>query len=237
MTSSNLTVREATLDDADILNEIEIVSRPSDPSWTYRYPHRDKFPEDHHHFNRLKYVNLLSSGSKVKVMLAECPSLEDPAKRIPIALSIWDVTKLPGHGARGQPKTSAPTPNIPRQASPHQRRDESRPHLSNLLSTHARAQRFFFDESFALDGYIYCQVLATHPAYQGRGAATALCRWGMDRAKEQRSKMCIISSQEDGARRLYDGRLGFVSLGAAVARVDREDHYVRMEALGWDSTW
>lgn len=92
---------------------------------------------------------------------------------------------------------------------------------------------FFLQCSFNTPSLVF-QILATHPDHQGCGAATLLVRWGMEYARQNEVKLTIMSSQLDPSRRLYDGRLGFLSLGAVVVRAEGEKESMRMEMLGYD---
>lgn len=87
------TLRRATPSDVDTLTWIGINAFPHDPQWYYRYPHAKEFPEDHHSFTKLRYGEWLDSneGSSCIIMLAECPSLEDPSVTKAVGMSLWRI--------------------------------------------------------------------------------------------------------------------------------------------------
>lgn len=144
-----LRVREATIADADALSELEILARPGDPSWTYRYTYREEFPEDHQRFNRAKYDGILNALSPFRIMIAE-----DAGK--PVALSIWDLSRV----RQGEVYS---TSSRPRPAS-NERRDQNPQRVKAFVETHDRARPFFFDNGFAPGGYIYCTVRSSSNA-------------------------------------------------------------------------
>jgi GNAT superfamily N-acetyltransferase len=69
-------------------------------------------------------------------------------------------------------------------------------------------------------GRIYLYMLVTHPDYRHRGAATALCEWGMDKAKEH--NMCVALMGSPMGSPLYR-HLGFQELGTVTVQVMGEE--------------
>jgi hypothetical protein len=86
---TRISIREAQSSDLDALTAIPSAG----PS--YRYPYADQFPEDHHHYTRLQFSEILANAEvgAYAVMLAECPSIENPAIKEAAAMSVW---MLPG---------------------------------------------------------------------------------------------------------------------------------------------
>jgi hypothetical protein len=72
---------------------LPIAAFPHDPQWAYRYPHAKRFPEDHHKYTKLRYGEWLAAneGHRYVIMVAECPSLEDPSVSKVVAFSIWRI--------------------------------------------------------------------------------------------------------------------------------------------------
>ena len=88
-----LALRKATTDDLDDLANITCAAMPMDPQWSYRFPHREEFPEDHWNCTRLMYKNLLETEGNV-INVLTVPSMTDgETVRQLIALAVWE---LPG---------------------------------------------------------------------------------------------------------------------------------------------
>lgn len=58
----------------------------------------------------------------------------------------------------------------------------------------------------------YCDMLATHPDFQGRGIAAELVRWGVQQADEEKIGASVTSSF--GNESFY-AKFGFVEVGRA----------------------
>ena len=95
--ATSWTIRRAKASDLDALTWIAIDAFPHDPQWIYRYPHATEFPEDHLKYTQRRYGEWLEANTTPRciIMVAECPSLEDPSVRKVVALSIW---RLPDRG-------------------------------------------------------------------------------------------------------------------------------------------
>ncbi|KAI9701717.1 MAG: hypothetical protein M1820_006345 [Bogoriella megaspora] len=236
ISSADIVVRPATIEDADALSKLEILARPADPSWTFRFPYRDQYPEDHQIFNRAKYNLFCNSGGSFEVTLAEIPSPNDLGTRTPIGVSIWDMRKAPWYTTE-----EGSTTDVQTTRGSGKRRDEHPARHAKIVEVHSAAHDVFFSSTFGVDKHLYLMILAVHPDYQRLGIATTLCRWGIDRAAQYPGcQVGVTTSQMDSERRLYDGRLGFRSLGAAVCWADDDvvegQNEVRMEFLIWGST-
>jgi hypothetical protein len=96
---ANISIRNAQLSDLDALTAIRLSSFKSSPTSSYGYPYAQQFPDDHYYYTRLQFSEYLANvevGAHV-VMLAECPSNENPAIKEAVAMSVW---MMPGtHGA------------------------------------------------------------------------------------------------------------------------------------------
>lgn len=95
----DLTLRPATLLDADALTKIGIAAFPYDPQWLYRYPYAKEYPEDHEKFTCERYREWLKAaeGPACSIMVVEInddsTGLErrsevEVVKKV-IAFSIW----------------------------------------------------------------------------------------------------------------------------------------------------
>lgn len=230
----NITIRQATLEDVDALSEVEILARPSDPSWTYRYPYREEYPDDHRAFNRAKYEVFFRPNARFEVVLAEAPSHSDPAVKVPVGVSIWQVDKAPWFTL---PQDTSGSSGLGAQMEGKKRRDEHPGRVKAMYRVHDAAKDFFFGPALNVDRHAYLAILAVHPEYQRLGVGARLCRWGIEKARQYPGcKVGVMASQLDSSRRLYDGRLGFRSIGATVARDedDEEGLELRTEILLWE---
>lgn len=222
-----LSVRLATIEDADALSDIEVLARPTDPSWTYRYPYREEYRDDHRKFNRAKYDSLFDESAPFQVVLAE--TQDASGKMIPVGVSIWKLDNTPWYKS---PPGKGPV-SLNQSVS---RRDEHPMRRAKMVEVHDRGLALFLSPTFGVDKYLYLMIIAVHPDYQGTGAATAMTAWGMDLVKQYpECKLGVCSSQVDKSRRLWDTKLGFRSVGAAVARAeeDEEKLEMRMEFFVW----
>ncbi len=78
---------------------------------------------------------------------------------------------------------------------------------------------------------IYLYLLATHPDYRHRGAATALCRWGMDKAKERNMYVALMGSPMGSP--LYR-HLGFQELGTVTVQAKgKEEKLTKRVFVYW----
>lgn len=63
-------------------------------------------------------------------------------------------------------------------------------------------------------------VLCTLPAFRGRGAATRLCKWGLERASKEGMVSTVLSTDPHG-KRLYE-KIGWQLQGSFAIRVGDE---------------
>jgi hypothetical protein len=96
---ANISIREALPSDLDALTAIRLSSLRNNSGPPYLHPYAQQFPDDHYHYTRVQFSDYLANVEvgAYAVMLAECPSKENPAIKEAIAMSVW---MLPGtHGA------------------------------------------------------------------------------------------------------------------------------------------
>lgn len=225
----HISVRLATIEDADALSEVEILARPADPSWTFRYPYRDQYPEDMKRFNREKYDSFFNQSSGFVVVLAE--TRDASGNTVPVGVSIWRIDKTPWYENPVKQDTA-----VASKPSPPQRRDEHPIRRAAMVKVHNECVNLFFSPTFDVDRYLYLMIIAVHPGYQSMGVATAMISWGFDRVKQYPGcQLGVCSSRVDKSTRLWDTKLGFRSLGAAVARSEKDEEKleIRMEFLVW----
>ena len=109
----------------------------------------------------------------------------------------------------------------------------------------------WFDE---LDGteQLHLKILATHPDYQRRGAATQHCEWGMKLAKEQEVPITLFCSPE-GAKLAKEqglpiplmgsllgktlfGHIGFRYTGSVLVPVEGQEGKLAIAAMYYQET-
>ena len=95
--------------------------------------------------------------------------------------------------------------------------------------TLASSKRHLFDKYYGTR-HFQLQILATHPEHQRRGAGSALCKWGMQVAKELNVAISVFASPM--GKQLYR-RLGFNSLASITIKVQEEDDFVTLEAMAY----
>lgn len=96
-----------------------------------------------------------------------------------------------------------------------------------FTSALASAKKSYFEEKYHPD-YVHLRILATHPNFQRRGAGTALCRWGMEFAREGNEPLTVFASPM--GQKLYTS-LGFESLGSVPVQVEGEEQRLAIEAM------
>ena len=87
-----LTLRRATIDDLDDITWIVTNSLPDDPGTDYRFPYRDKYPEDFQKWTKEEYAEYFERPDKFYVMIVTAP-VEDKGELFqqPVAVGVWDV--------------------------------------------------------------------------------------------------------------------------------------------------
>jgi hypothetical protein len=213
--------------DLDAIVDIVIKAFAYDPQWQYRYPYRLQYSEDHKKFTRIYYADYLEMtfAGYNTIMLAEMPSDEDPNVLKVISVSIWD-----NYGS------SPPNPNLPGGKPPPnhpERRDASPAHMEAYSRNSAKARREFFVSRYG-QRQLSLRQMATHPQYWRRGAATTLCKWGMEEARRVGVAVPMFASPM--GKMVYEA-LGFREVGKWKAQVEGEDEYVTIHALTWEPGW
>ena len=85
--------RAATKDDLDEITQIVNASFRHEPEVNYRFPYRDKYPEDYAKWTWKEYEGYLNQPSKFVLHVVETlTQIDGEEPRLhPIALSVWDV--------------------------------------------------------------------------------------------------------------------------------------------------
>ncbi len=75
---------------------------------------------------------------------------------------------------------------------------------------------------------LFLLSLATHPEYHRRGAGTMLCRWGLDKAREEGLAVALFAT---GMGKVLYEKLGFKQVGVAHVQVDGEEDEINIPAM------
>lgn len=89
------------------------------------------------------------------------------------------------------------------------------------------AKDVFFDRRYG-EKQLFLLSFATHPEYHRRRARTMLCRWEIDRAREEGLAVTLFAS---GMGNMLYEKLGFKQVGVAHAQVDGEEEEIYISAM------
>lgn len=100
--SGPINVRAADKQDLDAITGIVKAGFPDDPGCDYKYPYRDKYPDDFWEWTRREYEEYINQPDKFAVLVATQPVAADasgsaadqgPSLQLdrPIAYAVWDM--------------------------------------------------------------------------------------------------------------------------------------------------
>lgn len=207
--------------DLDAMVDIALTAMPMDPQWNWRFPYQSEYPEDTRLFTRWKYEEFLQDEGNWMVILAECEFANQP-----IAMAIWEVSAL------GYPKLHNYT-NQDKLQPRCPRRDGHPARIQAWNDTMAKAKKSLFDD-YHRGRHFQLQILATLPKFQGRGAGSLLCRWGIKVAESKGMPISVFASPM--GRKLYS-KLGFGKVRDVVVQVDADDLRVVLTAMSYEPTF
>jgi GNAT superfamily N-acetyltransferase len=110
------------------------------------------------------------------------------------------------------------------------RRDVDWAHLEAFRNASAALQDIYFDSIYGID-QLRLQILGTLPRYQRRGLGTALCKWGMKRARRDGVVITLISSPM--GYKLYE-HIGFQDRGKEIVRAQGEKEKLSVHVMDFD---
>ncbi|MCJ1399663.1 hypothetical protein MMC11_002865 [Xylographa trunciseda] len=249
-----MSIRLATESDLDAITWIDVAATPADPVFPYRFPYMHDYPEDHLKYTRIRYGEYMATGNGT-ILVFESPSLENPTVSKPVAFSIWvipgnHVKKTPEQETSETKRSYLRTPflqvsrmltdsgivgcSATTNAHPDrlQRRDANPARMMAFREAMHRAKKELFDQKYG-EKQLYLGMLACHPDYQRRGAGTALCQWGLDKAKAEDLTVSLFASPM-GAR-LYS-KLGFKDVASFRTQVVGEDEYLVTPGMVLETT-
>ncbi|KAI1087832.1 acyl-CoA N-acyltransferase [Rostrohypoxylon terebratum] len=210
-----LEVRPATSDDLEDIATVAQEGFPDDPEFNYRFPYRDKHPEDNRKWILQEYREYLEQTDKYSVIIVTASDNDKKA----IALSVWDISISTAHRGSDLGIPDDPTENC--------RREDANP---------ARFRKFKERMSEAFEKYfgkygtdqIHLWLLATRPAFRRRGAGTRLCRWGLEQASQKSVYATVLASPM--GKCLYE-ELNFDNCGSFSIQVDGEGDKLQLWAM------
>ncbi|KAG6354228.1 hypothetical protein INS49_004832 [Diaporthe citri] len=220
----HLRVRAATAHDLSAMATIVYEAMPSDPQWNYRFPLQKRFPEDNYGCTRQMLKSMLETdGVYINIVTFPSPCLHED-EEIPAAVS------SPSNITATNPQHSIfytrLTLNL-RAEKPECRRDANIEHMNAFATALQSAKKSYSDSKYQ-SHHLHLRILATHPDFQRRGAASALCRWGVEYAGERKQPGTLFASPM--GRKLYT-YLGFKYLGTVPVQVEGEDEKLSIGAM------
>ncbi|VUC20929.1 unnamed protein product [Clonostachys rosea] len=240
--SPGMTVRLGTCDDLDSLVDLGLAAMPMDPQWDYRYPHRLEYPDEHRVCIRQSWARFFRpdpGGGRRVVLFVDYKSNASSHSTKPISFS---VSHFPSQTRQEQghevPQQSAFADNHPSNFSPvsstmcGNRRDWNPGHVEAFRCAVRAASDGRFASRYG-EKQAHLQILGTHPGYQRRGAASALLRYGIKQAREEKLPITLFASHM--GQPLY-ARFGFEDRGTVVVQVDGEEIKVTLTAMALEVT-
>lgn len=212
-----LHIRDALPGDVDALAAIIRYAMPMDPQWDYRFPLRKQYPEDNYGYTRLMMKSFLEAqGVVVKVVTFPAPGLPEEDE-VPAALAVWEV----------EPDKDKKYSLTPTAGDKTARRDANFEHMAAFGSTTRAARETYFNSVYQ-SRQLHLRILATLPEFQRKGAGTALCRWGIERAKQHQVPVTLLSSPLGHA--LYSS-LGFTDIATITVQVKEEEEKLSIRVM------
>ncbi|KAF3768123.1 hypothetical protein M406DRAFT_253529 [Cryphonectria parasitica EP155] len=218
--SGPISIRPADKKDLDNITDIVKAGFPDDPGCDYKYPFRDKYPDDFWKWTRRDHEAYIDQPEKFVVLVATQPVAGDERGQDqtivdrPIAYAVWD--------------TAVNTKARSRDHGINERRDANPEHMKEYAQTMSMA----FPKYFGRYGgeQLSLQWLITHPNFRRRGAGTMLCGWGEQEAIKRGGGWSLTVMASPMGRLLYE-HLGYRLLGAVTAQVDGEEERVDIYIL------
>ncbi|KAL4722077.1 hypothetical protein ACLX1H_010847 [Fusarium chlamydosporum] len=167
-----LTIRRATIDDLNDITWIVANSLPDDPATDYRFPYRDKYPDDFWKWSKEEYAEYFERPDKFYVMVVTAP-VEDDGEIIlqPVSVGVWDLivtSDFAPSGTLHPPHCGTRLTNLDHGIN--ERRDANPKHMTAYTSTLQREfKRYFVPIG---KGQVPLWALYTHPSFRRRGAAS-----------------------------------------------------------------
>ncbi|KAF8150320.1 acyl-CoA N-acyltransferase [Mycena galopus ATCC 62051] len=203
-------LRPATTADLDAIAAILSADAASYSEPDYRYPYRTHYPEDYLKWGMKRIEGFLDQPEKYAVLVVVSES-----HPVPFAYAVWDI-------AATTPSKDASDDGI------DERRDANPARLREFRRVLAAASKAYFGRY--AEQHLYLAFIATHPDFRRRGAASLLCRWGMDRAAASGWPVTLFATAL--GKKTYDS-LGFATLGTETIQVEGEEDKFYSVCMEW----
>jgi ribosomal protein S18 acetylase RimI-like enzyme len=110
------------------------------------------------------------------------------------------------------------------------RRDANPERVKAFRESGDEVMETYFNQRYGLR-QIHLQILGTHPDYQRHGHGSTLCRWGMDKAREDDVALTLIASPMGKLLYLH---LEFRLAGSGVIEIPGDPETNSWDAMDWD---
>lgn len=178
--SSSLSVRNATIADAEAITSIISAAFYDSPHMKYVYQFMDEYPKDHHDcMYEVIHAALGLGTSSVLAEVALLPNNTHPHELRPVAVALW---VLPTAWKSADDRTVPSLAML--QVSRCSDRYLNTTRFADFVDQFNSAKEDYLDGVYANQNQLYLDSLATHPDYQRRGAGSALVRSGLQFGKE-----------------------------------------------------
>jgi len=183
--ASRFTFRNATFEDLDSITTIAIAGWEFDDQWSYRFPYRKEYPDDHWHYTRQRYIQYLNSVEEEHTWI-QIVETSGSDKRV-LGFAIWD---LPGSLVK-KAETRAALPAIVIDHSV--RRDVDLKRYDAYRAASVDYKKEVLEERYGKN-QLNLMTIVVHPDYFRRGAGTMLIRNGVDIARQQKVPITVYAS-------------------------------------------
>ncbi|KAH8655549.1 hypothetical protein BX600DRAFT_384994 [Xylariales sp. PMI_506] len=208
--------------DINALTDLALEALPDDPAWGYRYPDVGEYPNDHKAYIRLKYEEYCNKvhEKKYALVVIELHQGDSTTPRL-IAISLWI---LPGHHFLSTNAKNV----IQKQETEWSYINKAR--MDELPHQLSKTKSKLFDSKYR-NKQLNLMVLATHPTFRRKGAASMFIEWGKDKSRECISIMTLFASPMG----LYIYRkAGFEEVVTVTVQVHGDEERLGLTVMVWD---
>lgn len=220
-----MSVREGTPRDVEALSKILIDCSDDDPIYPYRFPHRHNHLREFKRYCKDKCLEYLDTCT---VMVYEIPNgRRTPKRGKVIAFSVWKESQT----ANPAPARRSSHTEVVAHASDSRLQAYALPdRVIAFREASKRAKSDILDARYT-EGHMFLKILLCHSEYRGRGAGTALTRWGMNKAQALGLQTTLFASPM--GQRLYR-RLGFKVVGRFHVQLENETESLDIPAMVYE---
>ncbi|KAF2732233.1 hypothetical protein EJ04DRAFT_578490 [Polyplosphaeria fusca] len=215
--SPHLTLRNATLEDADDIATVMIAAFSPLRFWQYLYQFQEEVPHEHHRCVRLGVVQALDAPfSHVEVIEAPADSNLTVA-----AAAIWIQHNASYDGMR-----------MPHVSTGCRHKDMNVTRALDYKHKFDAAKNKYLDEVFGSE-QLYLTLLGTHPDYQLHGAGSRLLERGIEVGKTNNVNVTLIAQPTAEGFYVHNGF--FSAKNISITSAD-EDESFRYNVMAYNFT-